>query len=173
MVRSAFTGTPLPPTVAASGPPNPLWDAAAARRAWDRRALYRPVPPAEDRRPGPVGTRTAGEGRPAPLGAGPTAGASPAISPVPEWPRPASSPPAPNSAAGDTPHIRRIRALSARGILRGTLRTAALPALMAATSPDARPGELNRPRALGRRGAPPPAQRLYPTLRSAPEAARV
>lgn len=44
---------------------------------------------------------------------------------------------------------------------------------MAAASPDARPGALYSPSGLDRLGGPPAEQRLYPTLRSAPEAARV
>jgi NAD(P)-dependent dehydrogenase (short-subunit alcohol dehydrogenase family) len=73
----------------------------------------------------------------------------------------------------DTPHIRRIRALSERGILAGTVETAKLPALMAATGTEARPGALYSPSGLGRLGGPPTEQRLYPPLRSAEEAARV
>ncbi|MGQ4269985.1 SDR family oxidoreductase [Nocardiopsis changdeensis] len=73
----------------------------------------------------------------------------------------------------DTPHIRRIRALSARGILLGTLETAKLPALMAATVPEAGRGELYSPSGPGRLGGPPTRQRLYPPLRSEQEAARV
>ncbi|MFJ9552445.1 SDR family oxidoreductase [Nocardiopsis sp. NPDC101807] len=73
----------------------------------------------------------------------------------------------------DTPYIRRIRSLSARGILLGTLETAKLPALMAATDPGSEPGALYSPSGLGRLGGPPSEQRLYPTLRSAEEAARV
>ncbi|MEU0241245.1 SDR family oxidoreductase [Nocardiopsis sp. NPDC006198] len=73
----------------------------------------------------------------------------------------------------DTPHIRRIRALSARGILLGTLESAKLPALMAATDPGSKPGALYSPSGFGRLGGPPSEQRLYPPLRSAEEAARV
>ncbi|WDZ93027.1 SDR family oxidoreductase [Nocardiopsis sp. HUAS JQ3] len=73
----------------------------------------------------------------------------------------------------DTPYIRRIRALSARGILLGTLETSKLPALMAATDPAAKRGALYSPSGLGRLGGPPSEQRLYPPLRSAQEAARV
>ncbi len=73
----------------------------------------------------------------------------------------------------DTPYIRRIRALSARGILLGTLETSKLPALMAATDPAAKRGALYSPSGFGRLGGPPSEQRLYPTLRSAQEAARV
>ncbi|NKZ01475.1 SDR family oxidoreductase [Nocardiopsis alborubida] len=73
----------------------------------------------------------------------------------------------------DTPYIRRIRALSARGILLGTLETSKLPALMAATDPAAKRGALYSPSGFGRLGGPPSEQRLYPPLRSAQEAARV
>ncbi|MFD3684151.1 SDR family oxidoreductase [Nocardiopsis sp. NPDC058631] len=73
----------------------------------------------------------------------------------------------------DTPYIRRIRALSARGILAGTVETAKLPALMAATDPDAKQGALYSPSGFGRLGGPPSEQRLYPPLRGEEEAARV
>jgi NAD(P)-dependent dehydrogenase (short-subunit alcohol dehydrogenase family) len=68
---------------------------------------------------------------------------------------------------------RLIRTLSAHGILLGTVETAKLPALMAATDPDARPGALYGPRGPGNLGGPPAEQRLYPTLRSTEEARRV
>jgi NAD(P)-dependent dehydrogenase (short-subunit alcohol dehydrogenase family) len=73
----------------------------------------------------------------------------------------------------DTPYIRWIRALSARGVLLGTVETAKLPALMAATGPDAKRGALYSPSGPGRLGGPPAEQRLYPPLRSEEEAARV
>ncbi len=74
---------------------------------------------------------------------------------------PASLLAAPELGRGeDTPHIGRIRALSARGILLGALRTAALPALTAVTFPDARPGVFYSPSGLGRLGGPPGEQRL-------------
>lgn len=68
---------------------------------------------------------------------------------------------------------RLIRRLSAHGILLGTVDTAKLPALMAATDPGARPGALYGPRGPGNLGGPPAEQRLYPTLRSTEEARRV
>jgi NAD(P)-dependent dehydrogenase (short-subunit alcohol dehydrogenase family) len=73
----------------------------------------------------------------------------------------------------DTPSIRVIRWLSARGILLGTVDSAGLPALMAATAPDAKPGVLYGPKGPGNLGGPPAEQKLYPPLRSAEDAARV
>ncbi len=73
----------------------------------------------------------------------------------------------------DTPQIRIIRGLSRRGILLGTVETALLPALLAATAPDARGGLLYGPRGFGNLGGPPAEQKLYPTLSSADEARRV
>ena len=73
----------------------------------------------------------------------------------------------------ETAGRRVIRTLSRRGILVGTVDTAALPALLAATGPDTRGGALYGPRGPGQLGGPPAEQRLYPTLRSAEEAERV
>ncbi|WP_371403476.1 SDR family oxidoreductase [Kribbella sp. NBC_00662] len=73
----------------------------------------------------------------------------------------------------DTPQVRMIRALSARGILIGTVETAKLPALMAATDPHAKAGALYGPSGLGNLGGPPAEQRLYPPLRSPEDAERV
>ena len=73
----------------------------------------------------------------------------------------------------DTPAIRLIRALSARGILLGTVETAQLPALMAATDPGARPGALYGPSGPGNLGGAPAEQALYPPLRSAADARRI
>lgn len=73
----------------------------------------------------------------------------------------------------DTRAIGLIRALSARGILIGTVETAKLPALMAATDPAAERGVLYGPRGLGHLGGPPAEQRLYPPLRSPDDAARI
>lgn len=73
----------------------------------------------------------------------------------------------------DTRAIGLIRALSARGILIGTVETAKLPALMAATDPAAKPGALYGPRGLGNLGGPPAEQRLYPPLRSRDDATRI
>ncbi len=74
---------------------------------------------------------------------------------------------------GDTPQVRVIRWLSARGILAGTVQSAGLPALLAATSPDARGGALYSPHGPGRTGGAPAEQPLYRPLRSAEDAARV
>jgi len=73
----------------------------------------------------------------------------------------------------DTPAVRLIRALSARGILIGTVETAKLPALMAATDPAAKGGVLYGPRGLGQLGGPPAEQRLYPPLHSTDDATRI
>ncbi len=73
----------------------------------------------------------------------------------------------------DTPQVRLIRALSARGILLGTAETAALPALMAATDPGARSGALYGPSGPGNLGGSPAEQALYPPLRSREDATRV
>jgi NAD(P)-dependent dehydrogenase (short-subunit alcohol dehydrogenase family) len=72
-----------------------------------------------------------------------------------------------------TPARKVISALSARGILLGTVETAKLPALMAATDPSAKPGALYGPRGLGHLGGAPAEQKLYSRLRNADEARRV
>ncbi|MGW9348271.1 SDR family oxidoreductase [Nocardiopsis flavescens] len=73
----------------------------------------------------------------------------------------------------DTAGVRLIRALSSRGILVGTVETAPLPALYAATSPAARGARLYGPGGLGHLGGPPAEQRLYAPLRDPEEARRV
>jgi NAD(P)-dependent dehydrogenase (short-subunit alcohol dehydrogenase family) len=65
---------------------------------------------------------------------------------------------------------RLIRTLSKRGILLGTVDSAALPALYAATSPAAKRGGFYGPRGLGHLGGPPGEQKLYSRLAN-PEAA--
>jgi len=75
--------------------------------------------------------------------------------------------------ARDTTSVRVIRWLSARGILVGTPESAALPALYAATSPEARPRRLYSPRGPRHLGGAPGEQRLFSRLRSEEEAARV
>ncbi|MEV0323772.1 SDR family oxidoreductase [Streptomyces sp. NPDC050658] len=75
--------------------------------------------------------------------------------------------------AEDTMGVRLIRALSARGILVGTVETAKLPALYAVTSPDAEQGGFYGPRGLGHMGGPPGEQKLYSRLRGTQEAQRV
>ncbi len=69
--------------------------------------------------------------------------------------------------------MRVIRALSARGLLVGTVEGAALPAVYAATSPDAQPGRLYGPGGLGHLGGAPAEQKLYPTLRGDEQADRI
>lgn len=73
----------------------------------------------------------------------------------------------------DTLAVRLIRWVSARGILLGTPESAALPALYAATSPDARGARFYGPRGLGHLGGAPAEQPLYSRLRSEEEARRV
>ncbi|PZG12186.1 short chain dehydrogenase [Micromonospora craterilacus] len=73
----------------------------------------------------------------------------------------------------DTNGVRLIRVLSARGIVVGTVQTAQLPALYAATSPDAKSGRFYGPSGLGHMGGPPGEQKLFSRLRSATDAQRV
>jgi NAD(P)-dependent dehydrogenase (short-subunit alcohol dehydrogenase family) len=72
----------------------------------------------------------------------------------------------------DTPQMRLIRALSRWGIL-GTVETALLPALHAATSPDARGGRLYGPDGFGNLSGAPAEQSLYRPLRSTEDAERI
>ena len=72
-----------------------------------------------------------------------------------------------------TPGRRMIAWLSARGLLVGTPRAAALPALLAATSPTAKPGVLYGPTGPGNTGGAPDEQTLYRPLRSPEDAARI
>lgn len=73
----------------------------------------------------------------------------------------------------ETSGRRFIRALSDRGILLGTVETAKLPALMAATGPESQPGALYGPRGFGNLGGPPAKQRMYSPLRSIEDAQRM
>lgn len=75
--------------------------------------------------------------------------------------------------ARDTMSVRLIRALSARGILLGTVESAGLPALHAATAPDAAGGLLYGPSGPGHLGGPPAEQALYSRLRSAEDGRRI
>ena len=68
--------------------------------------------------------------------------------------------------AQDTPQVRVIRWLSARGLLVGTVESATLPALMAATAADAEDGGFYGPQGPGSVGGPPGRQSLWPPLRS-------
>lgn len=71
----------------------------------------------------------------------------------------------------DTASVRLVRALSRIGLV-GTVGTAPLPALLAATAPDAG-GRFYGPRGLGHLRGAPAEQELYRPLRSTEEAARV
>ncbi|THV24511.1 SDR family oxidoreductase [Glycomyces paridis] len=71
----------------------------------------------------------------------------------------------------DTAAVRLIRALSARGVLFGTVESARLPALLAATTGE--PGVLYGPKGPGHLGGPPAPQPLYRPLRPTDDAARV
>lgn len=73
----------------------------------------------------------------------------------------------------DTRAVRVIRWMSRHGLVVGTPRTAALPALYAATSPAAVGGAFYGPKGPGHLGGAPAEQKLYSRLRSAEEAARV
>ncbi|WP_419999417.1 SDR family oxidoreductase [Streptomyces boninensis] len=75
--------------------------------------------------------------------------------------------------AKDTLGVRLIRALSARGIIVGTVRTAQLPALYAATSAEATGGGFYGPRGPGHMGGAPAEQKLYDRLRSTQDAQRM
>ncbi|MEJ2887727.1 SDR family oxidoreductase [Actinomycetospora aeridis] len=66
-----------------------------------------------------------------------------------------------------------IGALSSRGILLGTAESAGLPALYAATSPEARGGHFYGPRGLGHLGGAPAEQKPFAPTRSTEEAERV
>jgi hypothetical protein len=66
-----------------------------------------------------------------------------------------------------------IRALSRRGILLGTVESAALPALYAAASPDALGGGFYGPSGLGHLSGAPAEQPVYSRLRSEDEARRI
>lgn len=72
----------------------------------------------------------------------------------------------------DTASVRIIRALSRRGLLTGTVETAGLSALHAATSPDAEGGKLYGPRGLGHLSGAPAEQKLYASLQSPEDAER-
>ncbi len=66
-----------------------------------------------------------------------------------------------------------ISALSARGILLGTVESAGFPALYAATSPESQSARLYGPSGPGHLGGPPAEQKLYAPLRNPEEAQRV
>ncbi|GAA0579879.1 SDR family oxidoreductase [Paractinoplanes ferrugineus] len=72
----------------------------------------------------------------------------------------------------DTLGVRVIRTLSRRGVLLGTVESAALPALFAATSSTARGARLYGPSGLGHLAGAPAEQALYSRLTSTDEAQR-
>ncbi|MFD3488512.1 SDR family oxidoreductase [Streptomyces sp. NPDC058665] len=72
----------------------------------------------------------------------------------------------------DTAAVRVIRTLSTLGILVGTVDTAKLPALLAATSPSTKPGALYGPSGPANLGGPPAEQQMYEPLSSADAAER-
>lgn len=73
----------------------------------------------------------------------------------------------------DTTSVRVIRWLSANGVLLGSVRSAAQPALQAATTADPASDVLYGPRGLGHLGGAPGTHALYRPLRDDEEAARV
>lgn len=75
--------------------------------------------------------------------------------------------------ARDTASVRVIRALARSRVLVGTVETAQLPALLAATSPDAGGARLYGPSGLGHFSGAPAEQPLYSRLRGEDEAERV
>jgi NAD(P)-dependent dehydrogenase (short-subunit alcohol dehydrogenase family) len=74
--------------------------------------------------------------------------------------------------ATETPGRRMISWMAARGILVGTPETAGLPALLAATTPDAG-GRFYGPSGPGHIGGAPAEQKLFTRLRSTDDAARI
>ncbi|ADG77336.1 Short-chain dehydrogenase/reductase SDR OS=Tsukamurella paurometabola (strain ATCC 8368 / DSM/ CCUG 35730 / CIP 100753 / JCM 10117 / KCTC 9821 / NBRC 16120/ NCIMB 702349 / NCTC 13040) OX=521096 GN=Tpau_0699 PE=3 SV=1 [Tsukamurella paurometabola] len=73
---------------------------------------------------------------------------------------------------GDTLGVRLIRFASARGLVVGTVESAKLPALMAATTPEAG-GKMYGPKGFMHLGGPPAEQALYSRIRSEDEARRM
>lgn len=73
----------------------------------------------------------------------------------------------------DTSGRRLIGALSKRGILFGTVDSAGLPALLAASDPGAEGGAFYGPRGPGHVGGAPALQSLYPPLRDHAAATRI
>lgn len=73
----------------------------------------------------------------------------------------------------DTAGVKLIRAMSRLGVLVGTAETAALPAVHAATSPDAASGRFYGPSGFQHLRGGPAEQDLYATLRSPQDGARI
>jgi NAD(P)-dependent dehydrogenase (short-subunit alcohol dehydrogenase family) len=72
--------------------------------------------------------------------------------------------------SADTPQVKMIRALSKRGILVGTVHSAALPALLAVT--EGQGGRMYGPKGPGHLGGRPAEQQLYKPLRSVEDGTR-
>lgn len=75
--------------------------------------------------------------------------------------------------AEDGRDVRLIRWLSARGLFAGTVASATLPALMAATSPEATDGDFYGPQGLGKAGGAPGKEKVWSPMRDAEAAARL
>jgi NAD(P)-dependent dehydrogenase (short-subunit alcohol dehydrogenase family) len=75
--------------------------------------------------------------------------------------------------AEDTREVRVIRWLSRRGILAGTVETASLPALLAATTPSAATDHLYGPQGLGRTSGRPGTEKVWKPFRDAEHAQRL
>ncbi len=75
--------------------------------------------------------------------------------------------------AQDTSAVKMIRALSRRGILFGTPQSAALPAVFAATSPDAKGGMFYGPKGFQHLSGAPAEEPLYSRLASEDDARRI
>ncbi|WP_345803144.1 SDR family oxidoreductase [Microbacterium sp. AZCO] len=73
----------------------------------------------------------------------------------------------------DTTAVKLIRRMSRLGLLVGTPASAALSAVCAATSPDARGGRLYGPKGLGHLGGPPAEQPVFTRLRDDAAARRI
>ncbi len=73
----------------------------------------------------------------------------------------------------DTREVRMIRWLSRRGVLVGTVESATLPALLAATSPAAKDGGFYGPQGIGGTGGKPGETRLWKSLGNTADAARL
>jgi hypothetical protein len=73
----------------------------------------------------------------------------------------------------DTSAVKLIRALSRRGILLGTAESAALPAVYAATSPDATGGQFYGPGGFQHLRGAPAEQALYSRLRGPEDGRRL
>lgn len=69
--------------------------------------------------------------------------------------------------------MRMIHWLSARRLIVGTVESAKLPALVAATSSEGKDGSFYGPQWPGKVGGPPGEQKLWPPLRSTENASRL